>query len=50
VRARRFTLPPSAFGLLSRWDSLSSASVREFAMIVLIATPMVFTNWSKKAR
>ena len=33
-----------------RWDSPSRDSVRELAMMVLIATPMVFTNWSKKAR
>jgi len=34
----------------NRWDSLSRASVRALAMMVLIATPMVLTNWSKKAR
>lgn len=33
-----------------RWDSPSRDSVRELAMMVLIATPMVFTNWSKNAR
>lgn len=36
--------------MASRWDSPSSDSVRELAMMVLMATPMVFTNWSKNAR
>ncbi len=35
---------------VSRWDSDSSDSVRELAMIVLVETPIVLTNWSMKAR
>ena len=44
------SLERSCSSAVSRWDSASSASVRELAMIVLIVTPMVSTNWSKKAR
>jgi hypothetical protein len=36
--------------VVSRCDSDSSDSVRALAMMVLIETPMVLTNWSMKAR